>query len=206
MSASSSSPTPEDPATTPAPAPREPIAPERIREIFDRNAQALAMRSGLGRGTGSTRARVVDGLFCEVTDGPWSIVVRQGRDAGGDPGLPNPGMIGRGALGSCLALSYMMWAAHRGVAVRSLEVEVQADYDSRGLYGVGDVRPGYAEVRYVVTVDSPAPRAELERLLDEADAHCPYLDVFARAQPMKREVRHAGAGARSPATGEPERG
>ncbi len=82
-----------------------------------------------------------------------------------------------------------MWAAKLGVPLSALEVEIQADYDTRGMYGVGDVEPGYKEVRYVVTVASDAPEADVLRMLDEADAHSPYFDVFSRPLELRRDAR-----------------
>jgi hypothetical protein len=41
----------------------------------------------------------------------------------------------------------------------------------------------------VVTVESSAPEADVRRVLDDADARSPYLDVFRRAQPCSRTVR-----------------
>jgi hypothetical protein len=98
-------------------------------------------------------------------------------------------VFGRAALGSCLAIGYMMRAATLGVPIDALEVEVQADYDDGALLGVSDSPPGYLEVRYSITVESPAPESDVMRVLDEGDARSPYLDVFRRAQSCKRQVR-----------------
>jgi uncharacterized OsmC-like protein len=98
-------------------------------------------------------------------------------------------MFGRGALGVCLAVGYAMWAARMGVSIRSIEVEVEADYDARGFYGVADVVPGYVEVRYCVSVRSDASEEEITRVLDQADAHSPWLDVYRRPQHLKRLLR-----------------
>jgi uncharacterized OsmC-like protein len=111
------------------------------------------------------------------------------RKSGGSESAPNPGVLGRAALGSCLAIGYSMWAAALGIPLSSLEVAIEADYDTRGEYGVDDVRPGYREVRYIVTVGSSAPEADILRLLDTADRHSSYLAVFANPQPVRREVR-----------------
>jgi uncharacterized OsmC-like protein len=111
------------------------------------------------------------------------------EQAGGGGSAPTPGVLGRAALGSCLAIAYMMYAAKLGVPIAGLEVEIQADYDDGALFGVAAVPAGYSEVRYVVTVESDAPEADILRVLDESDAHDPYLDVFRRAQPCRREVR-----------------
>jgi uncharacterized OsmC-like protein len=162
---------------------------ERIRETFERNARALALRPAIGRNTAVTRVRVREGLQCEVEEGPWKLTVDMSEKSGGTNTGPNPGTLGRGALGSCLAIGYMLWASKLGVPIRNLEVEVQADYDSGPAYGVSDEPAGYRRIRCLVTVESDAPEADILRMLDEGDAHSAYLDVFSRAQDVQRTVR-----------------
>lgn len=164
---------------------------EKIRNAFERNAKAMRLRPSVGQGTAVTRVRVREGLTCEVEEGPWNFTVDMAEKAGGGNAGPNPGVYGRGALGSCLAITYKIWAANLQVPISSLVVEVHADYDSRGAHGVAAAPPGYKEVRYVVKAESEASETEIREMLDTADAHCPYLDVFARAQPMRREVQLA---------------
>ena len=111
------------------------------------------------------------------------------RTSGGTNAGPTPGVLGRGALGSCLAVGYGMWAARLGVPIDALEVRVEADFDSRGELGVSDtVPPGYSQVRYFVTVSSRAPEADVRRVIDTADKYSPYRDVFARAHDVRREL------------------
>jgi len=121
---------------------------EEIRTILERKVKAVTLRPAVGQNTARTTVRLKPGLECEVTEGPWSLTVAMSEKAGGTGAGPNPGIIGRGALGSCLALGYAMWAARLGVRIDALEVEVEADYDSRGELGVADdVPPGYTQVR-----------------------------------------------------------
>ena len=162
---------------------------DSIKNAFERAARALQLRPSLGRDTGITRARIREGLVCDIEAGPWRFVADMPKAAGGAETGPTPGVYGRAALGSCLAIGYMMYAAKLGVPITSLEVEVQADYDDGALYGVSDSPPGYLEVRIIVTVESTAPEAEVMRVLDEGDAHSPYLDVFSRAQKCRRIAR-----------------
>lgn len=166
---------------------------DAIRTAFERAARALKLRPSLGRDTGITRARIREGLICDIEAGPWRLVADMPKAAGGSAAAPTPGVYGRAALGSCLAIGYMMHAARLGVPIASLEVEVQADFDDGALYGVGDSPPGYLEVRYIVTVQSSAPEVDVLRVLDEGDAHSPYLDVFSRAQTCRRIARITGA-------------
>lgn len=172
---------------------------EQIKTAFERNAKAMAMRPAVGRGTASTKVSVRDGLTCDVVDGPWKLTVDMSAKSGGDGRAPDPGVFGRTALGSCLAIGYVLWGTRLGVAFSRVEVEVQADYDSGGYHGVADVAPGYSQVRYLVSVESDASEADVLRVLDEADAHSPYRDVFTRALDVRREVRVAAPGAGVPA-------
>lgn len=163
---------------------------ERIRTAVERNARAVALGPSLGQGTAKTVVRLKPGLECQIVEGAWTLTVGMSEKSGGTNAGPNPGILGRGALGSCLAIGYAMWAARLGVPVDALEVQVEADYDSRGELGVGDeVSPGYREVRYVVCVLSPAAEEDVRRVIDTADKCSPYLDVFARAHDVRRELR-----------------
>jgi uncharacterized OsmC-like protein len=82
-----------------------------------------------------------------------------------------------------------MWAARLGVPIESLDVEVEADYDRRGELGVSDeVPPGYTQVRYSVSVTSPAPEEQVRNVIDTADRYSPYRDVYARAHDVRRSA------------------
>lgn len=163
-----------------------------LGELLERNARAVSLRPALARKTGKTTVRLKPGLECEVSDGRWTLAVGMGPHSGGTDAGPSPGVLGRGALGSCLALGYAMWAARLGVTLTSLGVVVEADYDVRGELGVSeDVPPGYTQVRCIVTVASPSPEDAVRRVIETADKYSPYRDVFARATDVRRELRVA---------------
>jgi uncharacterized OsmC-like protein len=173
-----------------------PLIDPHVGEIFERNAKAVALRPGVGQGTAKTTVRLTPGLSCELEEGPWKLTVGMSEKSGGSNAGPNPGILGRGALGTCIALGYAMWAARLNVPVTSLEVEVQADYDRRGELGVDpDVPPGYTQVRYIIRVDSPASEEEVMRWIETADRCSSYRDVFARAHDVRREVQFVRTGA-----------
>ena len=163
-----------------------------IRAIVERNIELLALRPTRGRLTRATRARLAGGLRCEIEEGPWKFSADMPAKAGGDETAPTPGALGRGALASCLTMGISIWAARLGVPIEALEVEVQADFDARGELGMGDVRPGYSEVRYIVGIDSPASKEKLAELLALAERHSPYLDVFGRAMALRRVLHVNG--------------
>lgn len=171
----------------------EAIGPARIREAAERNAKLLALKPDKGHLTGVTKATIERGLCCVIEEGPWKLRADMPAKAGGGETAPTPGMLGRGALASCLAIGITVWAARLEIPLITIEVEVQADFDARGELGVGDgVPPGYEEVRYLVSIESPASDAALAELVRIAERHSPYLDVFARGQAMRATVRANG--------------
>ena len=117
-----------------------------IREAAERSNRILTLKSGKGHLTGTTTARLEDGLRCVVEDGPWKLAVDMPVKVGGGESAPTPGVLGRGALASCIAISIAAWAARREVPLDGVEVEVQADFDARGELGMDDSIPaGYEE-------------------------------------------------------------
>jgi len=164
--------------------------PQQIRELLERNVKAVSLRPSLAQGTARTHVHLKPGLECEIEEGAWKITSSMSQKSGGTNAGPNPGILGRGALGSCLALCYAMWAARLDVPIDALDIDVEADYDGRGELGISDeVPPGYLQVRYIVTVTSSAPEEDVRRMLDTADKYSPYLDVYARAHDVRRDVR-----------------
>ncbi len=158
-----------------------------IRKIVERNIELLALKPTKGHLTRTTRCRLVDGLRCEIEEGPWKLVADMPAKVGGDETAPTPGMLGRGALASCLVIGIAAWSARLGVPVDAVEVEVEADFDARGELGMGQgIPPGYTEVRYAVAIQSRAPGHLLDEVLELAERHSPYLDTFGRAVALRR--------------------
>lgn len=164
-------------------------APEVLRETYERNADAIALRPSVGMSTGRTTVRLRDGKTCEVQNGPWKFTTDVSTDQGGNDEGPGPGVLERAALGSCLAMGYSQWAALLEVPVDNITVEVESDFDARGMFGIDDQPPGFTCLRYRVTIESPAPTADVEEVIDEADAHSPVLDDFQRPLPVERDVQ-----------------
>lgn len=163
---------------------------EKIKTALGRTKKALSLKPALGLGTGVSKVRIVNGLTCEIQEGNWKFMADMPASVGGNNLGPTPGIYGRAALGSCLAIGYMMKAAEMSIPIHNLEVEVQADYDDGALFGTTkkDTPPGYLDVRYTIFIESDAPEEKIIGMLNEADAHSPYLDVFSRAQKCTRKI------------------
>lgn len=161
---------------------------QRIRDAFDRMQHVFAKRPAAAKATATMRARIVDGLHCEAREGDWLLSLDMPADAGGNNAGATPGVHGRAALASCLAMSYSIELARAGIEARGVEVELQVDYDNRGLLGMANVRPGYLNVRHTLFLECDAPRDAVQPALENAQRNSPYLDVFTRAQPVSGQV------------------
>lgn len=166
-----------------------------IRQIAERRIEQLARRPDDGLVTRRTRARRLTGLRCEIEEGSWRLTTDMPTSVGGENSGPAPGALGRAALASCLVVGVSVWAARLGIEVGAVEVEVETDLDARGELGMGNVEPGYSVVRCRISLDSPASRSEIDRLLALVERHSPYLDVFGRAIPItcSHHVKATGA-------------
>lgn len=166
------------------------LATDKIKTAFERTVKALTLRPTLGQDTRISKARITNGLTCTIEEGKWTFTADMPESVGGNAVGPSPGVYGRAALGSCLAIGYMMYASKHGLSINSIEVEVQADFDDGALFGTtNDVMPGYTEVRYIIHIESNEPEEAILKVLDEGDAHSPYLDIFRRGQKCVRKVQ-----------------
>jgi uncharacterized OsmC-like protein len=162
--------------------------PKMIKKAFERNQKAVKLRPSAGKSTAVTKVRLHDGTTCEVQHKHWKFKVDIGKSEGGNDAGPGPGILERGALGSCLAIAYSLRAAVLGIPIDRLEIDVESDFDAASMLYLNDDPPGFEALRYKVYVESPASEEEVMQLIEDADRHSPVLDDFKRAIPVEREV------------------
>ncbi len=81
---------------------------------------------------------------------------------------PNASEALLAALGSCLAVGIHANAVARGIPIRSLQLEVEADINTTAVWGAGDLHPrpiGFEAIRVEVRLEADAPRELLETLV-----------------------------------------
>ncbi len=162
--------------------------PTTIKNAFERNRKAVRLRPEIGKGTAVTKVRLQDGTTCEVEHKHWKFKVDIGKAEGGNDAGPGPGILERGALGSCLAIGYSQQAALADVPIHRIEVDVESDIDARGMLGIDDRPPGFEELRYKVYIESPADESKITKIIEKTERHSPVLDDFKRSIPVKRDI------------------
>jgi uncharacterized OsmC-like protein len=84
------------------------------------------------------------------------------------------------ALAGCLTSGIAANAALFDVPVDAIGIEMEADIDFRGLLGHDkSVRNGFTDIRYTVTIQSPAPEAQVRRCKETIDRKSPVADTVA---------------------------
>ena len=154
---------------------------QRAEHVFTKRPEAAQIHK-------VSTATVRAGTRCEFAEDEWRYISDMPEGLGGSAAGATPGTLIRAGLTTCLAIGYAMRAAHLGIPVRHIAVELHTEADLRGLFcGQAEV-PVYSNIRYAVTIDSDASDADIERLIDEGDARSPYLNLFRTAQTVQREV------------------
>lgn len=108
-----------------------------------------------------------------------------GADSGPTPGVESI----LGAVGACIATTYIIKAAMRGVAIEELEVVSEGRLDLQGLFEVGDSVPArFSKIDVKVRVHSSAQSAVLEELGAVCTRTSPTFDSLANPVPIRLSV------------------
>ena len=129
--------------------------------------------------SGVRRIRVRD--FQVLTDSPRDFV---GYDLG-----PSSPELALGALGSCLAHSWLIQAAVHGLPLDAVEVEVTGRMDLRANEpGHERVPPEPHDIGFTVRLTTDAAEAEVAAVQAAVERTCPILNLLRRPQAIEARV------------------
>jgi putative redox protein len=141
-------------------------------------------------------SRQVDGLRSETQIRQFSLTVDEPPTLGGTDTGPNPVELVLAALATCQEITYRAYATALGIPLDGVSVKLEGSLDLRGFFAVkDDVRAGFNQVRGVVNLKSSAPAADLAKLKEAVDAHCPVLDILRAPVPVALKLETARAAA-----------
>ena len=99
---------------------------------------------------------------------------------GGVDSAPTPAETLLAALAGCVTSATASNAAAFGVPIDGLDIDMEADIDLRGLLGHDkSVRNGFSDIRYTVTIQSPAPEEKVRRCKETIDRKSAVRDTLA---------------------------
>jgi uncharacterized OsmC-like protein len=139
--------------------------------------------------TFSADSRQVEGLRSETKIRQFAVTVDEPPSLGGTDTGPNPVELVLAALATCQEITYRAYATALGIPLDGVSVKLEGSLDLRGFFAVkDDVRAGFNSVRGVVSLKSSAPAADLAKLREAVDAHCPVLDILRAPVPVELKL------------------
>lgn len=130
-----------------------------------------------------------DAVASTITMGRYTAEVDEPPTLGGENTAPNPVEYYLGSLLSCQIVTWRDWAEKLGIAVDEITGRAEGDLDVRGFFGLDDtVRPGFSEVRVVMTVTGPETEERYRELQEIVEKHCPILDLTTNVTPVRSSL------------------
>ena len=114
----------------------------------------------------------------EVRIRDFTLTVDEPAKIGGDDTGPTPVELVLAALGTCQEIVYATYARVLNIPIDGVAVTADGRVDLRGFFGVADVPAGFQDVTYTVDITSSAPAADVARLVEAVNTHCPVLDIL----------------------------
>jgi putative redox protein len=162
----------------------------KFKDVFTGTQAALGAEPAQAQAAFHAQSRLGSGLNSTVAIRQFSVAVDEPPGLGGEDAAPNPVEYILAALGSCQEITYRLYADALGIPLNGVSVRLTGAIDLRGFFNVEqNVRPGYQQIEAEVILDSPASEADLARLKQVVDRHCPVLDILRNPTPVQLSLR-----------------
>lgn len=112
---------------------------------------------------------------------PQPVTENEAEDLSGDAVGPNASEALLAAFSSCFAVGIHANAVARGIPIRSLELELEADIDTSPAWGAGDLTPkaiGFENIRVLVHLVADVPFEILNALVRNALIWSPVANTL----------------------------
>lgn len=114
------------------------------------------------------------------------ITIDQPANAGGTDTGVTPLELVLVSLAGCIGTIGRVVAMQQRIALRGMDIKVEADLDVDGLLGKAiDGRVGFEGITISVNVDADMTDAEKEAFLHEVDSRCPVSENLMNATPIQ---------------------
>jgi len=138
--------------------------------------------------TSSASARIENGLTCTFRQGDREAIMDMGKALGGDDKGPSPGFFIRAGLAGCLAMGIKLTAIREAIVLDAIDVDIEMDFDDGAMFGVGNNTAAPLATRFVITLQTSAPSANVTAMVERALAADPYYLALRDAQNVTARV------------------
>lgn len=170
-----------------------PTQTDQLGEVIAQVQQNLAAAPEPPIATFAVSTALVDNYQASVQIRDFALTVDEPEQIGGANTGPTPVELVLAGLGTCQEIVYATYARVLGIPLDGVAVTAEGRLDLRGFFGVADVPAGFQDVTYTVSIDSPAEPADVQRLIDVVNRHCPVLEILQQPVPVTGSYRLNGA-------------
>lgn len=176
------------------------MSQEKIKSVMINAIESLAATPESAKGVFAAQVDWIDGASCSAkaqSSSPLDFNETPGARLGlgcridmqGKNADMVPGEMLLVAVGSCLAISYSMFAAIDDLKLDKIIVKLKGYVDFRGALGLDESCPiGFEKITYQTIIESPESEETLRKLVQKAEAHCPVLDSVVKPVDVRGET------------------
>jgi len=158
-----------------------------FKQIFEHKQEILRNRPDKCRVEVSADSHLVEAFRSQVNTRGFEVVIDQPENMGSTDLGPRPSEILLAALAACHEVTYRLYADAMDIDLKDIAVSVIGVSDARGFFNVGeDIPAGFSEIYGEIKIESNASNADIERLRQAVNRHCPVLDDLRK--PVKVEL------------------
>lgn len=116
-----------------------------------------------------------DGSIKAIMD-PFEILIDappglDGKDLG-----PSPLLVILASVGACIVAVTKFWAKIKNVQIDDVKVFSRGHINLGGIFGIGDEKPYYDNLRPLVRIKSPEPKEKIDDLMKTVWEKCPIVN------------------------------
>lgn len=164
---------------------------EHITEALERVDSVFKKRPEAAMDTTKSSAVLAEGFKVNVTEFENTAVVDMSEPMGGGGTGPSPGFYSRTGLISCVAIGIKIAAAMERVPLDSVNVDLEMDWDDRGIFGTDGSPPDPVATRMTISVQSPAPEATVQKIIETGLRNDPFLQMALKPQKIEQTINIA---------------
>lgn len=130
----------------------------------------------------------VDGTTTKMTAGNHTAIFDVAKEEGGNDKGATPGAYVAGSLGACKIITAEMLAKKMRIELKSIKIEVEADYDPESASGKNpDIPKGLQAFRTKYIIESDNSEKEIEKFIQTVEDNCPIR--FTLLEPAKESYK-----------------
>jgi uncharacterized OsmC-like protein len=118
----------------------------------------------------------------------FTVISDEPKSVGGRDTAPPPSSIFVASIGFAENVIFARQAALSGLDFESLETKVEAQWDRKGMFGIGEADPSISDVLIETRITTEASPEKVAELLRLTHKRCPMTATIAKASPVRRRL------------------